>query len=457
VARVGRTESPDAVVVLPGIMGSELVDADSGTMLWGGQPSWYVRAWTTGRELDLLRVTEDELNGNVGRVKASRLVQFPAFAPVLRGLEPYRGLVTRLKEHVRHPDAVMAFPYDWRLGVRLAATQLAEAAQRHLATWRAHPQGSRDARLFLVGHSMGGLVALDFLENFGDVADLRSIVCLGSPFYGSVKTVHVLSSGLGSPVPLPQRRFREIAITMPGVYDLLPRYRCVDEGVDARFVTASDLAELGADPALAAAALARPLPGAQTPPGLLLKCVVGVGFPTMQSLTMRDGLVSVGYHVCDNTTTPMSRIDRSGDSVVYRDSAVHPAAQADYIPQSHATLARTSEVVAYVISVLTERPLGPMLADTSDAIGFGIPDIVAVGQRFDIDIAHADPAKVSYRVVDPLTGETQLSGHPILSRDRLTASMQINRSGLYRVQVDASGFSPSEQLLMVVPAMEVTP
>src|SRR6478609_3900127 len=103
----------DAVIVLPGLMGSELVDAESGRVVWGlADPRWYVSAWTSGSSLEALRVTEDERAGRVGRIRPTRLLQFPAFAPMLRGFEPYSEMTSRLRQAV-NPDAVMAFAYDW--------------------------------------------------------------------------------------------------------------------------------------------------------------------------------------------------------------------------------------------------------------------------------------------------------------------------------------------------------
>jgi hypothetical protein len=66
-------------------MGSELADRD-GSVLWGlADPGWYVSAWTSGRGLEALRLTKDEREGRYGRVRATRLLRFPAFAPVLAG------------------------------------------------------------------------------------------------------------------------------------------------------------------------------------------------------------------------------------------------------------------------------------------------------------------------------------------------------------------------------------
>jgi hypothetical protein len=59
---------------------------------------------------------------------------------------------------------------------------------------------------------------------------VRATVTLGTPFFGASKAVLLLGSGRGSPVPLPRARVRRLAVTLPGVYDLLPSYRCVSDG-----------------------------------------------------------------------------------------------------------------------------------------------------------------------------------------------------------------------------------
>jgi hypothetical protein len=100
----------DAVVVVPGIMGSELVDAD-GRTLWGLRDlRWYVTAWTTGAGLRALRLTDEERAGHTGRVRPNGLLRFPAFMPVLAGLEPYTRLVTMVRDAVADPAAVRGSP-----------------------------------------------------------------------------------------------------------------------------------------------------------------------------------------------------------------------------------------------------------------------------------------------------------------------------------------------------------
>ena len=80
-ARLAATS--DAVIYLPGIMGSELVDA-KGNVVWGMKPSLVFRQAAFGTVLDrlALRAGDD--------IRASRPLQFPVALPLLSSMEPYR-------------------------------------------------------------------------------------------------------------------------------------------------------------------------------------------------------------------------------------------------------------------------------------------------------------------------------------------------------------------------------
>lgn len=71
----------DEVVLVPGIMGSELVEAGSGDLLWGLAPSAYAKLLATDAGMRRLRLTDDERAGRVGRVRATGLLRFPAGWP----------------------------------------------------------------------------------------------------------------------------------------------------------------------------------------------------------------------------------------------------------------------------------------------------------------------------------------------------------------------------------------
>src|SRR5690242_3840099 len=125
--------STDAVVVVPGIMGSELVDND-GKVQWGLKPGLLARAWLT-RRMDGLQVTEAELAGE-RRLRATRLLRIPGYMPLLGGLEPYGELLKQVQQKVVDARAVAEFPYDWRLSIDENAAQLVLRCEQHLESWR---------------------------------------------------------------------------------------------------------------------------------------------------------------------------------------------------------------------------------------------------------------------------------------------------------------------------------
>ena len=447
----------DAVVVLPGIMGSELVEADSGRVLWGlADPGWYADAWTTGRSLHALRVTEAERAGRVGRVQARRVLRAPAFAPMLRGIEPYGDLLRATRRYVAHPDAVREFPYDWRLSVEHNANELARVADDHLTAWRAHPAGSRDARLVLVAHSMGGLVARYFTNVLGGGRDVEAVVTLGTPFYGSAKAAVLLSAGRGAPLPLPRRRLRLLAQTLPGLHDLLPGYRCVEEGTSARRLTAGDVAGLGGDRELAEQAFARRerlLAGSWDGHHTL----VGVQQPTVQTVRLVDGVAEPLFYT--HITAPdgrATRVDRRGDSTVYRDAAAPPGAAPSHLPQSHSALAKSEEGIAHVCAVLTRTPLGPPLG--IGEVGVEVPDVATVDRPFEVVVTDVnDPAAASCWI-EGADRDAFVDGPPFVVRDdlSLTTTAVLPEPGLYRVGVDSGSASPITQLVLAVDPRAIT-
>jgi hypothetical protein len=115
---------------------------------------------------------------------------------------------------------------------------------------------------------------------------VRSTIALGVPFYGTVAAVRMVS-GRRPPVMLPRKKAIGLFRTMPGIYDMLPTYRCVDEGNSARRLTVADVASLGGDAELASEAfhLHRQIHEIDGSP---LTTIVGARQPTAQSLQIVD-------------------------------------------------------------------------------------------------------------------------------------------------------------------------
>jgi lecithin:cholesterol acyltransferase len=448
-AVAGRV-SRDAVIVLPGIMGSELIDSRTGRVLWGlSDTRWYVQAWTSGRSLDALRVTDAERAGHTSRVAATRLLRFPAFAPILRGMEPYSALLAGVRQVTAHPDAVMEFAYDWRLSVRYNAALLAEAAEKHLVSWRSHRDGTRHAQLVLVAHSMGGLLARQFTQRLGGDRDVRMTITLGTPFHGSVQAAVILGSGRGIGLPLPSGRLRDLARSLPGLYDLLPGYDCVDDRGSARRLTSDDVAMIGGDRDFALQSLGAFRTVDNVRGDATLHTVVGVVQPTMQSLLLRDGTVDARAYLCEYAEGDERRlVDHSGDGTVYRDSAAG-GLQATYLPQTHGALAKSPEAIAHVRAVITGFQPGPPMG--TGGLGIDPPDLVRVGEQFDIAVSGVtDPAALSCRLVDAGTGAIAARLKLTLRAGRIIASAVLPEIGVYRMEFRAHGMSATSQLVMAV-------
>ncbi|MFE1308670.1 esterase/lipase family protein [Streptomyces sp. NPDC058755] len=460
----------DAVLVVPGIMGTELYEAATGRMLWGmAKVAEYAARWDLDKGMDALALTEDERAGRLGRVVPGRLLRTPAWMPLTDGFEPYTPLVKSLRKVAAHRDAVAEFGYDWRLPVEHNARLLADAVDRHLTAWRAHPAcvaardrapDQRPARIVLVAHSMGGLLTAALALIPGAVDEVRAVLTVGTPFHGAVKATEILNSGRGM-LGLPAKNLSRLARTLPGVHDLLPSYRCLDTGDDVVALTPSDVESIGGDHELARDAfeLHARLDKA-TLPGH--RIVEGTAQPTTQSLRIRDGVVEarhVGYDRHDDGELLRDGIgrlvefDHGGDGTVYRYSTTHGDVDTYSVAQQHAALAVTGSVVDFAQGLLTGGRRGARLGGTD--VGLDLPDRVPVGTEFEVVVrTEQDPGRVSCLVED--AGAEMLQDPvrrpvlmPVPGRDGvLGARVRLDAPGLYRVKVGGGG-DPVTRLVMV--------
>jgi Lecithin:cholesterol acyltransferase len=461
----------DAIMVIPGIMGSVLTEAATGRVLWGLATGWYVRAWCAPDGLGSLHLTEAERSGDYGRVKATGLLTAPAYMPMLRGQEPYTALVRALREIVADPSAIREFPYDWRLSVQVNARRLASGARSHLTAWRRHPScraavqarpDRREARLVMVAHSMGGLLARALaLPGVGDTeqgpiaADIRVCVTIGTPFDGAADALLLLNSGKGTPVALPKRQLRDLAKTLPGLHDLLPTYRCIDVGDAAIRLTPAEVARLGGDADLATESFDFHARLAETTlPSH--RQIIGLGQPTMSTLTLNASQArghAYSFEVNHDGSLvrlpngDLKRLNRKGDGTVPRNSAelIHGTGNP---PQRHGALASTPEVIRDIRRILTEKePFEPRLGPDDEGPGLLMPDMVGPGQPWTITVTGVPRASCRITALD--TGRELPRVKLGRRNDLLAADGPPLPPGLYRVKAIAGGVSPVAEIIMV--------
>jgi len=213
------------VVVVPGILGSELLRAD-GTHVW-------LNLGNAFGSHELAPAFDGAYDIDDG-LRPGALLGAEAVLPRLFGFAEYADLLELLDEAgfgplgnggrpVRH-----VFAYDWRQDLTTSARRLGQELDI-----LAQVLGDREARFNVIGHSMGGLVARHYLRYGGDeppsggpvtwagARRIRSLVLVAPPNSGSIMALDAILNGnrvgwssttLAAPV----------ISRMPSIYHLLP-------------------------------------------------------------------------------------------------------------------------------------------------------------------------------------------------------------------------------------------
>ena len=219
----------DIIILLPGITGSVL--QKDGQDLWAlsGQAFWEF-AGSLGSSLQDLKLDGDdpELDDLGDGIKASRLVQDAHFVPGLVKIDGYTAVAKRLRQEFKLTAGSNYFelPYDWRRDNRVAARQLERLIQQKLPEWQNASGASKTAKVILIAHSMGGLIARYYLEVLGGWQTCRALITFGTPYRGSVNSLNFLANGY-------KKLFvdlTEVMRSFTSVYQLLPIYEMVNVG-----------------------------------------------------------------------------------------------------------------------------------------------------------------------------------------------------------------------------------
>lgn len=200
----------DILILIPGIMGSTLSTA--------GKDQWIqMRALNKGAIVDKLAV-------DAKNVKASGVVE---------------KFYKQFGDHFSSKYDVVSYEFDWRKSVSEAAVGLEALVQRMLKA---------NVNVHIVAHSMGGLLARQFMIDFPETWDdfikpaKNKFVMLGTPWLGSYLIMEVLTGHSRRVKQLAMIDFRndredllEIFWKYPGVFELLP----VEEIATRKFWTAT--------------------------------------------------------------------------------------------------------------------------------------------------------------------------------------------------------------------------
>jgi pimeloyl-ACP methyl ester carboxylesterase len=238
-ARTGKRP----VIVIPGILGSQMVNRRTGEVVW---PS-------------LLRSSDDnlglpvspDLNANRDHLTASKILETVKLARIAPDVYIYYELLKTLERYGGYRegdwenpppggdrDTFYVFPYDWRRD----NVETAQELVRRVGELK-RKLGREDLKFNVVAHSMGGLVAR-YAAMYGG-ADLpaegeiirptwagadfiNKIFMFGTPNEGSAEALTTLlegfsvTEGLRRRVRLLNKLPRDEALTIPSIFQLLP-------------------------------------------------------------------------------------------------------------------------------------------------------------------------------------------------------------------------------------------
>lgn len=406
----------DVMVLLPGILGSVL--ARDGKEVWAPTPGAGWRAlWSLGRSLKELRLTEDPADkDDLGDgVVATRLVPGLHLIPGLWGIDGYQGIRRMILDNfdVVEGRTYLEFPYDWRRDNRVAARKLAQTVAPVLHEVR---KDNAEAKLILVGHSMGGLVARYYLECLEGWRDTRMLVTFGTPYRGSLNSLDFIANGFVKKIgPLKLLDLSLLLRSLTSVYQLLPIYQCIDAGGPEPVRPAESRGVRHLDGERASSALRdfyraieagvsnRPSDAYQIHP------VVGITQPTKQSAVLADGELRL---VETRRDAQGADVDESGDGTVPRVSAT-PIELGDnprsiYASQKHATLQEVESVQTNLLGMLTQVPDLSDIRDLRSGLSLQLDDAFEVGEPVAVRVEVAEPRlELAATVTDIATGREE--------------------------------------------------
>jgi pimeloyl-ACP methyl ester carboxylesterase len=385
----------DVVVLLPGITGSVL--QKDGKDVWAASPGAAFRALVSfGRSITELELHDDS-NLDDG-VTAPRVMPDVHLVPGLWKIDGYGKVARYIRDTlaVRPGRNFFEFPYDWRRDNRVAARQLKEKSDGWLFQWR---KEYPEAKLILVGHSMGGLVSRYFLESLEGWRDTRSLVTFGTPFRGSLNAlafiVHGMRKGLG---PITLLDLSKLLRSFTSVYQLLPIYPCyqAEDGKDlVRLSEATEVPFLDPDRAKAADGFHREIEQAVEKhldddeymrARYAIHPIIGTFQPTSQSARQAGDTVDILREYRGE--------DRDGDGTVPRDSATPIELKREegamYASERHASLQNLDAVLVQLAGVVTGRDTGAFRDLPKSGLGLDLEDAYATDEPIAVRVRSED-------------------------------------------------------------------
>lgn len=461
----------DIVVVLPGITGSRLQKA--GKDVWSMSAGGVGRALATfGGNIRQLAVRGDDPDQEYldDGVREAGLLPDVHLLPGLWRIDGYSKVCDTLLRQFELVEGAnfIRFAYDWRRDNRAHAKRLARESREWLRAWR-ESSGAADAKLILVCHSMGGLLARYFLECCKGWRDTRMLITFGTPYSGSLNAVDSLVNGWRKSFgPVTLLDLTDTLRTFPAAYQLLPVYQCIDRGDG----TLRRLGEIGPLPGMDAGLLANALRFHQEieeavarhraddyegSGGYDIRPVIGEFQATSQSAVLEGSMARM--------LPARAATDEGGDGTVPRLSSVprelfESQRNVMYAAFRHSSLQNADPVLTHVHGLLRGTPADPGQFFAGLArLGLGVGDLheeqTPIGFQVRCDVAGA---AVRGTVLDLRTGTVAARvGIDEVGEDWTFAEIPPLAAGDYRLTIASADAAPVSDIFTVAGPGSVTP
>lgn len=227
----------EPVIVIPGVAGSELTAGSAFRLsVNNGRGGTYTRDYSAGEKV-WVNTWEAAALGDDDYFDAMKLQAdgVNAVAPALYVSGIYGSAYDDLIEYLQRQGYqqgvdLWIFPYDWRKDIRTTTSQLdARITQALVATngGRTDPATWTIKRADIVAHSMGGMVARNYIADATRASRIDQLITLGSPQLGTPKFLKALMYGdtfgpsfLG--IGLNPDEIKDVVQNMTGANQLLP-------------------------------------------------------------------------------------------------------------------------------------------------------------------------------------------------------------------------------------------
>lgn len=236
-ARTKLQKGKRPVIIIPGILGSELDDPKTKEIAW----------------LNLSRIKGDnlalpispDLSKNRDTLVAKRIIETAKVFAFLPEISVYQSLIASMERYGGYKqgdwenpapegdrDTYYVFAYDWRLD----NTENARLLIRNIAALK-QKLGAPDLRFNVIAHSMGGLITR-YAAMYGDkdlpannekavpdwsgAKDFNKVFMFGVPNEGAMSTLQVFNEGYAVSGFSIDTLSAEAVLTSPAVFQLLP-------------------------------------------------------------------------------------------------------------------------------------------------------------------------------------------------------------------------------------------